>query len=402
MKKRYSDGEAKRAAAGNLLATADAFKRFRPASQVLTSVRAVPTRFVQFDHAVRVGGWPVERFSLVHGPSNEGKTLFILGLIFSFLTLGFPVLFIDAERTTPIEWVRELLGSLLDSPIFFARKPESYEQTIAEVRDFLTTVAKLNATRLKAGLPPLRALVVVDSLRKLVPKDLLAEIMKAEKEDSERVAGGKVKAGRDRGAQIKAKMNAAWMDEVVPLLEHAGAGMVAIAREMVDPDNTNDWARKAGTNYRVGGGGAIYYDASIVVRVERDGWVQKKSSVEGERATIYGERHRLTIKKTKVAGKDDKVVVCHFHSSNGTLTPSGFDRARDVLEMAERWECAKWVKKRGGGESLAVGGERYRTVNEAVVALSKDAAALSELEGLVRGRFEHHKPVEHDEDGVVA
>jgi hypothetical protein len=349
-----------------------------------------------------VGGWPVERFSLVHGPSNGGKTIFILGLIGSFIELGFPVLFIDAERTTPIEWVRELLGPLLDSPIFFARKPESYEQTIAEVRDFLTTVAKLNASRLKAGMTPLSALVVVDSLRKLVPQDLLAEIMKAEKEDAERVAGGKVKAGRDRGAQIKAKMNAAWMDEVVPLLEHAGAGMVAIAREMVDPDNTNDWARKAGTNYRVGSGGAVYYDASIVVRVEREGWVQKKSSVEGERATVYGERHRLTIRKTKVAGKDDKVVVCHFHSSNGTLTLPGFDRARDVLEMAERWGCAKWVKKRGGGESLAVGGERYRTVNDAVFALSRDAVALRELEGLVRGRFEQYKPVEHDEDGVVA
>ena len=57
-----------------LAGVAGRFKKFRPAREVLTLVKAVPTRFPQFDHATRVGGLPIERFMLLHGPSNHGKT----------------------------------------------------------------------------------------------------------------------------------------------------------------------------------------------------------------------------------------------------------------------------------------------------------------------------------------
>ena len=56
-----------------LTRAASAFKGFRPASEVLTVVRAVPTCFIQVDHATRVDGWPIERFTMGHGPSNHGK-----------------------------------------------------------------------------------------------------------------------------------------------------------------------------------------------------------------------------------------------------------------------------------------------------------------------------------------
>lgn len=368
-----------------LSAVSSAFKAFRPAREVLKRVRAVPTRFAQLDHAVRVGGFPIERFSLVHGPSNEGKTMFMIGLMDSFLTRDHFVLFVDAERTTPVQWAESLMGSMVDHPGFFADRPVSYEDTIANVRNFLNTVAELRAKNKVHE--DTSALVVVDSLRKLVPSDLMKEILKSEAD------GANIKGGRDRGAQLKAKMNSAWCDELVPLLEHANAGFIAVAREMQDPD-ADMWAKKFGNDYKVGGGSSIYYDASLVMRIERAKWI---TDGEGRDRLTYGEQHRITIKKTKVAGKDDKTAVCFFHSSNGVLIPAGFDRARDVLDLAERFGI---VEKRGSVYSY--NGEKISSGQHNVVKiLSASPEHLAMIEKDVRAKFEETPPVEITEDGEV-
>jgi RecA/RadA recombinase len=374
---------------GGLLKAATMFKGFRPAREVMTRVRAVPTRFVQFDHAVRVGGFPIERFSLVHGPSSHGKTTLVLGLVDSFLERDHLALYIDAERTTPMTWAEELMGKNAQHPGFFAIRPETYEATIGDVREFLN---RLIALKEGGHLPPeTSALVVVDSLRKLVPADLMKEILTAEKEVSEERLGRRkiITAGRDRSAQLKAKMNAAWMDELVPLLEKSGAAFIAIAREMQDPD-ANVFAKKFGTDYKVGGGSAIYYDASLDLRVTRVAWVGEG---DGQNRKVYGERHRITVKKTKVAGKDDKVALAHFHSSNGTFTPPGFDRARDVLELARAFGVVKSPKKGW----LTHGNVRWRGEHEAVLKLTQAKPLLRSIEAEVRAAFQDHRPQEQPE-----
>jgi RecA/RadA recombinase len=389
---RVSVASAKDAKLKELQSVAKAFKGFRPASDVLKRVRAVPTRFPQLDFATRVGGLPIERFMLLHGPSNEGKTALCLGLEESFLALDHAVEHVDAERTTPITWVEELMGELARHPLFFADRPKDYETTIARVREFLNRLIALN----RKAKRPMSALVVVDSLRKLVPADVMKEILTADKEDGERLGrqGKKITAGRDRRAQLQAKMNAAWMDEVVPLLDESGAAFVAIAREMQDPD-ADPWARKFGNDYKVGGGGAIYYDASLSMRVQRAGWVDNGAKERGQ-LVVYGERHRITIKKTKVGGKDAKVSTAYFHTSNGKLegVPFGFDRARDVLELARRFDVVKNPK----GNWLTWGASRWQGEHRAVQRLTAEPPTLARMEREVRERFADHKPVEHDED----
>jgi recombination protein RecA len=383
-----------------LAAVADDFKSFRPAAQVFTRVEAVPTIFCQFDHAVRVSGFPTERFTLTHGPSGHNKTTFSMGLIRSFLARNHYALMIDAERTTPEDYARQLIGDdLYNHPGFFAHKPKSYEDTIERVRSWLLMIANLRA---KGRIPKTtRALVVVDSIRKLVPENILKMIMaqqaKAEKE------GKKAKKGRGadgmggRGAQIKAAMNSAWMDELIPLLEEAKGTMNAVARETADPD-AEKWQKDAGLDFKVGGGTGLFYDSSLVMRAERAGWITDGSKFEetGQKAKIYGEKIRITIRKTKVAGKDDKQSVCHFHTSNGVLTPAGFDRARDVIELAKQFEIVtgtgwlSWGKKKLG-----------QGMNNAVKRLYAEPDLLAALEREVRADFANHEPVEHDEDGVV-
>lgn len=382
LKAKRTEAEEKLAAIGKVAAR---FHSLRPAHEVLTRVRAVPTCFIEYDHATRVGGYPIERFCLTHGPSNHGKTTFTLGNIKSFLARNHFACLVDAERTTPFDWVETMLGpELARHPGFVARRPESYESTIAEVRNFCLTIAEAKD---KGEIDEdTSGIIVVDSIRKLVPKAIMKQI----EDENEK---GKDADPSRRAAQIKAAMNANWLDELTPLLERSGIGMNVIARETEDPD-APAFSKKFGTNYKVGGGGALFYDASIVHRIERASWVTKEAAKEGTAPTVYGERVRCTIRKTKVAGKDDKAVRCYFHTSNGVLYREGFDPARDVLELAERFGI---VEKKGAHISDAETGERIgQGIHAAAKALIEQPERLADLEQRVRAVFEKNKPLEEE------
>jgi recombination protein RecA len=159
---------------------------------------------------------------------------------------------------------------------------------------------------------------------------------------------------------------------------------------MQDPD-ADMWAKKAGNDYKISGGGAIFYDSSLVVRVERDSFVQHGE--DKSKKKVYGERHKVTIRKTKIAGKDDKVTVGYFHSSNGTLVPEGFDRARDVLELAGRLGV---VQKSGAW--YAHGEERIgQGQHNSVVALTDAPEWCARIEAETRARFKTAVPLEDEE-----
>lgn len=312
------------------------FVSFRPATDVLTKVRAVPTIFPQVDLATRVGGWPIERFGLVHGPSNEGKTMFLIGLGLSFLKGGHFFNFVDAEYTTPSTWLETYMGPFVNHPGFTALRPTTYEQTVDAVRASAESIAE---AKVKGILDPdTSCLYVVDSLRKLVPKNLLAKIMK-ESADAAPQTGkgrrGKGQRGVDglggRAAQHKAALNAQWLDELVPLLAQTGTAMVVVARESEDPD-----AGIFDEGFKVGGGKAIYYDSSLAARIVREGYV-----TDGNK-NVIGERHAVTIRKTKVGKKGrEKRPMAYFHTSNGLLVPEGFDKPRDLIEQALDFEVAE-------------------------------------------------------------
>jgi len=316
------------------------------------------------------------------------NTYFTLGLLKSFLVKNHFACLIDAERTTPRDWVQLCMGDYLHHPYFFADRPKTYEKTVTNVRNFVNTLRKLrDAGKVEDDTS---AIIVVDSIRKLVPADIFAKITES----------GQRKKGddklRDRSAQIKAAMNSAWMDELIPLLEETQTGMVVIARETEDPE-ADARSRMFGTNFKVGGGKALYYDASLVIRVERAKYVGKKDDENDEKSktTVYGERHRVTIRKTKVAGKEDRQTTSYYHTSNGVLVPAGFDRARDVLELARRFEIVI------GTSWLKFGRHKWQGEHAAVKKLSSTPELLDELESKVRERFDRVNAVEYTEDGEV-
>lgn len=355
---------------------------FKPAREVLRKVRAVPTLFPYYDWATGVQGHPLERVCLVHGPSSHGKTTFCHGLGASFLKRNHFYAFIDAEMTTPITWLESLMGSeLADHPQFVASRPDSYEATVDHVRAFSNMVGEAREKELVE--PDTAGLIVVDSIKKLVPKRLMEKILK---EGSEKDKGGGIDGMSGRAAMYKAALNSAWMDELVPLMHETGCTMVLIARESENTDKSGLYD----ADWKLTGGKAIFFDSSLVMRITRAGWNKEGS---GEDAKVIGERHKVNIYKTKVAGKDDKTVSAYFNTSNGAIVAEGFDHARDVLELADKFGVVKKT-----GTWMNWGSEKWQGMNKAVQAITADGSKLEELEAEVRACFLSNQIEEDNEE----
>ncbi len=318
---------------------AQSFASFRPAVEVVRRVTAVPTIFPDLDRVLGVGGLPTDRVIVVHGPSNKGKTAMTLGLGLSFLRRDHFFGLVDAEQSTPVEWLTDLYGETFQHPGFAALPIGTYEQVRGGVRDFFQKIA---AARARGDIPPdTRALCLVDSLKKLVPAkvwEMLQKAMKADLDDEApkkkaRFGGkGKSSGGVDamggRLGQIKAQYNSAWMDELTPLLAQTNGTIVLIGREtltagtgMFDKDEIT-----------LGGGKDINFEASLRLRV--DSKALYDGSFEAKTSRYIGELHTVDVMKTKIHGKQEAVPTAVFHSSNGVASPAGFDHARDLLACA--------------------------------------------------------------------
>lgn len=348
-------------------------KTWPPAWEALTEVRSVPTAAPWVNLASGKGGWPTDCVTVVHGPSNEGKTSFVMLLIKSFLERGHPASLLDIEQTTPFSFALGMMGPCARLPIFRASRQASYEATRKEVRRFCDVIGELRASR---SVPEdTTALVAVDSLKKLVPDKLWDEITKD--------ASGKPRRGKEDGAgvdgmggragQYKASLNGAWLDELGPLLKQTGVGMVIVARENVER------LLFGGENVTLGGGKNLFFDSAFVCRVTCKR--QIVDSEGGAGATLFGEQHEVEVYKTKIAGKRTRWPTAFFHTSTGQLdgVPAGFDVARDYLETAKHLEVVD-----PGDAYNAFGGEKLgHGANQAVKRLYADAKTFAELRAAV-------------------
>jgi hypothetical protein len=193
-------------------------------------------------------------------------------------------------------------------------------------------------------------------------------------------------------------MNQAWLDDLTPHLYHTGASVLLIARESDRPNATDD-DRKYDKAWQVQGGRGIIYDASLVMRITRSAWVYESGGRKDEKKRVLGEKIKVSIWKTKVESKEDKHAIGFFHLSNGNLTPEGFDRGRDVLELATSYGIiqAKGSWYSYNGKNLAQG-------KDAVVRmLSKNHKLRAHIEDACRQEFTPNDvvPMGHDTDEEV-
>lgn len=354
-------------------------KNWKTAGEALDRVRSIPTIFPDFDRATRIGGMPLRRIITIHGPTHGGKSAFIGGVLRSFVDTGNVGAYVDAEHATDLTFLDELFERPVeDIPNFFGMRPDDYEGTIDAVDDFLKWMVSEREARREqfrerlklrkgAALPPLppdldlAGFMVIDSINKLVPK---REIEKLKKEGGDSI---------DKGwGRLRAAFNQAFLDHVVPLLGKAETSLGVIVQEREDED-LNPWEMP-----KLKGGKATQYDASLIVRVLKSTEISRG---DGKDRDVYGFRHKLRIWKSKVGHMDGRYSDAFFNMSNGTLVSPGFDTARDFVSIAKELGILASVEKSAW---LTWKKHRWNGEHNAVVALSKDPAALQQLMEQVR------------------
>jgi len=283
-------------------------KGWQQPSAALTKIEAVPTIFPSLDRVIGIGGWPVSRIGVLHGPPHHGKSSLILGLLNSFLARGHWAAFLDAERTVDAGWAKTMLGELQRSPSFFAKRPRSFEEAVDLVRVYCHTLQEAR----RAGDAPedTRGILALDSLSKLVPQNLLAKLLEKGAEDAG-VDGFSGASGR-----MIAALNSQWFKELTILLDESKVSFVAIGRERDNPEQKRGPFHRT---WKLGGGKDVEFEASILGRVTRE-FVKVGPKV-------VAQRHEVKIRKNK-AGHLDEPVTAFFHT-----TERGFDLARDLAEL---------------------------------------------------------------------
>jgi len=278
----------------------------------------VPTIFTSFNRAIQTGGAPTGCLWLVYGPFGEGKTAFTIGMIVSFLRLGFPAMYVDAEFAADTQrWFRALGGDGLLKNCLYER-PQSYESAVERI---FKAINNFNAAKTAGKISPDACFIIVlDSINKLVPKGEMEEIMKA------------AKIGRT--FPIRPLFNSLFADKLTPTVGASNVAFVMIAQER-DKIDATQFERTS----KVKGGKAIQYDSSVMVRVTRG----KKITVGSNEKKIHiGNLHRFVVEKNKIG-------ICfergEFFTSTGKGdAPLGFDLPREIIEEGLK---RKIVKKKG-------------------------------------------------------
>lgn len=342
---------------------AGAIDGWAPASSVLDAIESVRTVFPDFNKAVRVGGMPIRRIHTIHGPTHGGKTAFVLGCVKSFVDRGYLAGYVDAEHALGRGFAQEMVADLNSHQNFLAVRPNNYEETIERVDSFLDKAAKV-----REKFPDHKSILVVDSINKLVPKRELSKFLKAGNVDKK----GAEEMTKGHHGRYRAALNQAWLDHLTPKVAKAECAMLIIAQER---DDTSDPYFK---NFKVKGGAALLFDASLVIRVMKGKPVYLKavsnlSSAE-KNSAICGFSHKVRIWKSKVAHMDGRHTDSIFHLSNGKLCTAGLDTARDAVHVGLGMGL---VKK--SGSWLTIGRKRVQGESKAVQYLSNSPEVLDSL-----------------------
>jgi RecA/RadA recombinase len=262
---------------------------------------------------------------------------------------------VDAEFATGREFASELMGDLEQRPNLMSVRPRTYEETVDNVDRFLKWVVET-----KKDQPYIRSICVVDSINKLVPARELERILKDQ--------GGGEEMAKGHWGRQRAAMNQAWLDHLVPLLAAADCALVLVAQER---DEAPDSPFSKQDDWKVKGGAALLFDASLLVRVTK-----MKPLYDGEEKpeNIIGFRHRMRIYKSKVGHMDGRDSNAIFHLSNGKFSPPGFDTARDALMVGRAVDvvgvAGSWITWRK---------HKWQGENRAVAFLSQNPDVLNQL-----------------------
>jgi hypothetical protein len=273
------------------------------------------TAVTSLNRALRIGGLPGGMLTVLHGPSQGGKTLVVSEILRAVEVTGGLGLFCDAEcRGVDLKWFEAICGNL---PAIVYYKPKTFEEFVKRVQEFRTEFRKAK----DAGELPEGAIlgIGVDSLNRLTPKDELKVLIEGKKKGGERIDARKF--------PLRALFIGSWLDSLIPTLERDEV-VVAVLREGENLD-----ARPGQRKYKVKGGKAPIYDAGVVLRITGRAMVKIR---KGEKVPdfVIGQKHEVEVLKNSMGPKDEGLAC--FYSSVGAAdgAPLGLDVAREVRDEA--------------------------------------------------------------------
>jgi recombination protein RecA len=288
----------------------------------LESMPVVPSGSLALDIALGVGGYPKGRIIEIYGPEASGKTTLCLHAIANVQKEGGVAAFVDVEHA--LDPVRaKLIGVNLDQLLI--SQPDYGEQAL-EIAETLIRSGGVD-------------IVVIDSVAALVPK-----------------------------SEIEGEMGDSQMGVQARLMSQAMRKLTAaISKTNTLVIFTNQIRMKIGVMFgspeTTTGGNALKFYASQRLDVRKIGNIQ-----EGE--AIVGSRHRVRVKKNKVAAP---FLAAEFDMDNNGISLTG-----DIVDLGVQYHI---IDKSGSffkynGEVLAQGRESTKKVlqdNAELLKTLKDA-----------------------------
>ena len=253
------------------------------------------------------GGIPKNRFTLIYGPPNVGKSYLSSLAVSRTQQDGGTAMWVDTEMSYDKDWMSRC-G--VDQSKILVAQPSTGEAAMGHVREGLA-----------AGID----IVVLDSIAGLIPTAMTEEIEKGNFAHSPMAWQGRF-------------VNSSF-PKLFPYLKN-GSAFIAInqmRQSLGGIRPTNTWP---------GGQGQTFF-AHAMLEVRRDGWIKEK--INGTEETV-GFDMQVRMHKSKIGGENWKAAVVPFKADGGIDIIETFMRdgiAVGVIEQAGTWYTYQGTKVQG-------------------------------------------------------
>jgi len=300
----------------------------------------VPMNMVSYNRASVVGGLVTGGSYSLCGKSQGGKTLFgVLGC-YAFAKLGYPSLYLDAERTGDKEWFVDL-GMNLKKGAYLV--PNTLEHASEEVDKFIKKLVSFKK-KIKGPFP---ALIVGDSYNKIRP--------------SEELKNAIVKG---RQYPLHAAMFTDWMNKLTSLLYENDAIFMTVRHDRANMNKKNKFEPDTVSS----GAQTLNHDSTMTIRFDMSSRDTVSYTLNGtERKRIVGYWHQFVVEKSKDGIKEERGK---FYISNGKgHVPKGYCQYETAIEEALYQET---ITKTKGRYTINDTGECFDNRQSLWEALSSD------------------------------
>jgi len=294
-------------------------------------VRFIPWGIEELDQIIG-GGAPRGRITVLVGEFSSGKTFLLQTLIKNAIEQGLKVVYIDTERSYDPAWW-ERVG--VDLEKLFVAQPASGEEA-ADIAD----------AAVRSGYD----LLAVDSIAGLIPK-----VMLEEKTEQQFVG-------------LQARMIQRFIQKVLSNNTNTALVFTNQFRSVLTPGPIDNMP----------GGNALRYFAHVILRVQREGWIEEN----GERVGFY---IRVICRKSKVSKSGGEVLLPFYFRGEIDKIVMLFDRAIEygVIKQKGPWYEVPWSVNNGTEDKIL----GRNTVIEAIKA---NPELVQQLRFAVEAMLEKH------------